>query len=222
MTSEHNARFPGRRQKRAPDDTEIKRAAEPGYAVQPAIALGPPAAANVGDALTQGRLIQLQQPKNLMLAVARQYQQRCGAESGREAFHEPHRHLSTLARVHVHQGSAPLAGPSANVSTSIEQSALTQRTDEPPPVARPGEILSAGLNCRKPNCLKKIFCFRPPTGGSLRLPQELREYAWRHIALRFHHLSLSSERIPWMAREQSVVATSASLGYARRYSLSKG
>jgi hypothetical protein len=75
VAGEHDARAPGRRQKRAPDDAEIERAAEPGYAVQRAAALGPPTAPDVGDALTQGRLIHPQQPKDLTLAVARQNQQ---------------------------------------------------------------------------------------------------------------------------------------------------
>src|SRR5262245_26582385 len=113
MAGEHDARAPGRRQKRAPDDAEIERAAEPGYAVQRAAALGPPTAPDVGDALTQGRLVDPQQPKNLTLAVARQNQQRRGAELWRQPFHEPHRDLRTLAGVRagvrVHQGGALLA-----------------------------------------------------------------------------------------------------------------
>src|SRR5262245_55075084 len=38
-----------------------------------------------------------------------------------------------------------------------------------------------------------------PAGGSLRLPQELGEYAWRHVALGIHQDSLSS----WVVREGS-------------------
>ena len=196
MAGEHNARAPGWRQKRAPNDAEIERTAEPGYAVQRATALGPPTAPDVGDALTQGRLIHPQQPKDLTLAVARQNQQRRCAELWREPFHEPHRDLRTLARtlagVRVHQGGALLAGPPADSSTHIEQGAPAKCTDEPPAIGRAGEVPPAGLNRRKPDRLKKVLCFRPPTAGSLSLPQELGEYAWRHVALRIHQDSLSS------------------------------
>jgi hypothetical protein len=192
MAGEHNARASGWRQKRAPNDAEIERAAEAGCAVQRATALGPPTAPDVGDALTQGRLIHPQQPKDLTLAVARQNQQRCGAELWREPFHEPYRDLRTLAGVRVHQGGALLAGPPASSSTRIEQGAPAKCTDEPPAIGRAGEVPPAGLNRRKPDRLKKVLCFRPPTGGSLSLPQELGEYAWRHVALRIHQGSLSS------------------------------
>jgi hypothetical protein len=222
MAGEYNARPPGWRQKRAPNEAEIERAAEPANAVQRAAALGPPTAPNVGDALTQGRLIHPQQPKDLTLAVARQNQQRCGAELWREPFHEPHRDLRTLAGVRVHQGGALLAGPPANSSTCIEQGAPAKCTDEPPAIGRAREVLSAGLNRRKPNRLKKVLCFRPPTSGSLSLPQELGEYAWRHVALRVHHLSLFSDgsTFPAWPRKQSVVAVLASLGYARAHRFS--
>src|SRR5262245_15383412 len=192
MAGEHNARAAGWRQKRAPNDAEIEQAAEPGCAVQRATVPGPPTAPDVGDALTQGRLIQPQQPKDLTLAVARQNQQRRGAELWRQPFHEPHRDLRTLASVRVHHGGALLAGAPANSSTRIEQGAPAKCTDEPPAIGRAGKVSPAGLNRRKPDRLKKVLCFRPPTGGSLSLPQELGEYAWRHVAVRIHQSSLSS------------------------------
>src|SRR5262245_6423321 len=129
MAGEQDARTPGWRHKRAPNDAEIERTAEPAYAVQRVAALGPPTAPDVGDALTQGWLIHPQQPKDLTLAVACQSQQRCGAELWREPFHEPHRDLRTLVRVRarvragvrVHQGGALLAGSPANGSSRVER-----------------------------------------------------------------------------------------------------
>jgi hypothetical protein len=209
MAGEHDAWAPGWRQKRAPYDAEIERAAESGRAVQRVAALGPPAAPDVGDALTQGRLIHPQQPKDLAFAVARQNQQGRGAELWRKPFHEPHRDLRTLAGVRVRQGSALLAGPSANGSTRIEQGALAKCTDKPPAIGRAGEVPSAGLNRRKPDRLKKVLCFRPSTGGSLSLPQELGDYAWRQVALHIHHLSVSSGRITFLHMGQRAISRSS-------------
>lgn len=177
MAGEHYARVPGRRQKRTPNDAEIERADQAGYAVQQAAALGPPTAPDVGQALTQGRLIHPQEPKDLALAVTRQNRQRCGAELWREPFDEPHRDLRTLAGVRVHQCGALLAPPPANGSTRIEHGAPAKCTDEPPAIGRAREVSSACLNRRKPDRLKKILCFRLLTGSSLSLPQELEEYA---------------------------------------------
>ena len=89
-------------------------------------------------------------------------------------------------------------------------------TDEPPAIGRTGEILPAGLNRRKPNRLKKVLCFRPPTGRSLSLPQELGDYAWRSVALPLSAPALAlrtDQPFPAWTREQSVGATLASLGY---------
>jgi hypothetical protein len=231
MAGQHNARAPGWPQKRASNNAEIERAAEPGYPVQRATALGAPAAPDVGDTLTQGRLIHPQQPKDLTLAVARQNQQRCGAELWREPFHEPHRDLRTLAGGGVHQGGALLAGPPANGSTRIEQGAPAKCTDEPPAVGRAGKVAPAGLNRRKPDRLKEVLCFRPPTGGSLSLSQELGEYAWRHVALRIHRGSLSFWVVCARTRVHSTdgrdgsrrfVAGSPSIEQAHRKDASRG
>jgi hypothetical protein len=84
--------------------------------------------------------------------------------------------------VRVHQGGALLAGPPANSSARIEQGAPAKRTYKPPAIGRAREVLPARLNRGKPDRLKEILCFRPPAGSSLSFPQELGEYAWRHVA----------------------------------------
>ena len=127
--------------------------------------------------------------------MARQNQQRRGAKFWREPLHEPERNLRALARARVHQGGALLACLPANSGTRIEQRPHAKCTDEPPAIGRTGEILPAGLNRRKPNRLKKVLCFRPPTGRSLSLPQELGDYAWRSVALPSQHLRLPFGRI---------------------------
>jgi hypothetical protein len=195
MAGQHNARAPGSLQKRAPNDTEVERAAKPGYAVQRAATLGPPTAPDIGDTLTQGRVVHPQQPKDLTLAVTRQNQQGCGSELWRQPFQEPLRNLGTLTGVRVHQSRVLLAGPPASGGTCIEQGAPAQCTDEPPAIGRTGEVRPAGLNRCKPHRLKKVLCFRPATGGSPSLAQELGDDARRHIALRFHRGSLSSRTI---------------------------
>jgi hypothetical protein len=120
MAGEHSARAPGWRQKRTPNDAKFERAAKPGYTLQRTAALRPPTAPDVGDALTQGRLIHPQQPKYLVLAVARQGQHRRGAQLWWEPFHEPHRDLLALVGLRAHHGGALLAGLPANSRTRIE------------------------------------------------------------------------------------------------------
>src|SRR5262245_50352101 len=165
MAGQHNARAPGWLQKHASDDTEIEGAAEPGYTVQRAAALGTPTVPDICDALTQGRVVHPQQPEDLTLAVTRYDQQRRGAELWRQPFQEALRNLATLTGARVHQGGVIFAGPPASGSTRIEQGALAKCTDEPPAIGRTGEVRPAGLKRRKPHRLKKILCFRPATGG---------------------------------------------------------
>jgi len=87
---------------------------------------------------------------------------------------------------------------------------------------RTGEVPPAGLNRRKPDRLKKVLCFRSPTGGSLSLPQELGEYAWRHVALRIHQGSLSSWAVCARARDSQELQLPAHSTERRKRSVRSG
>ena len=189
MAGEHDARAPGWRQQRAPNDAEIERAAEPGYAVQRATASARQrrgcrrcAAARQAHSSSAGK------GSHACRGPSEPAARWCGASAG--AVHEPHRDLRAPARiragVRVHRGGAPLAGPPAHSRARIERGVPAECTDEPSAIGRAGEVPPAGLDRRKPDRLKQVLCLRPPTGGSLSLRQELGDYAWRHVALRIH------------------------------------